>query len=169
MPNNGKYLNLDQLTGIETLEQGVSSSAGSADAGKIVVLDAQGRFDVSMLPVGVGPDVTTAPASEALSSGNYVNFWVDSGVVKVRLADGSNGRTAQGFVKSSVAIAGTAIVFHEGPNDQLSTIVAGSPYFLGTLGTVTTTPRTTGIHQLLGWGVGTTTVNTELDRPIKVS
>ena len=42
---------------------GIQSSAGAADAGKIPALDATGRLDASMMPVGIGAQTITAAAT----------------------------------------------------------------------------------------------------------
>ena len=43
-----------------------TTSAGAADAGKIPALDGAGRFDMSMMPLGIGANTTQATASEAM-------------------------------------------------------------------------------------------------------
>lgn len=161
MANNGKFLNLE--AGKYKLDTAIATTTGVADAAKIIRTDSTGRLDTSLLPIGVGPDVKLAPASEALGAGKYVNFWLDSGVVKVRLADSSNARDAQGFVKDAVANAAQATVFFEGPNTGLSGLTLGQRYYLGTGGTPTDVPATTGIHQYLGVAVDANTLNTDID------
>lgn len=160
MSNNGRYLNLEN--GKQKLETAIESSTGASDGSKIVKTDSTGRFDVSFLPVGVGPDVKTAEASEDLGAGDYVNFWNDGGTEKVRLADYSNGRDAHGFVKEAVTTGNNATVYFEGPNDDLSGLTPGARQYLDASGGTTETPQTTGIHQFLGIAVDGTSINTDI-------
>ena len=44
------------VSGTLTEVSGLASSAGAGDAGKIPQLDAAGRIDASMMPVGIGAD-----------------------------------------------------------------------------------------------------------------
>lgn len=148
--------------------QAVVASTGAPNDGDLVALDPSGKLDVTVLPVGVGPDIKVAEASEALAAGDYVNFFDDGGTVKVRLADNSNGRDAHGFVKDAVSIAANATVYFEGPNEDLAGLTAGDRIYLGTAGDIITTPLapitdTGKIHQFLGIAVDTTTVNTDID------
>jgi hypothetical protein len=141
-------------------------STGVANDGDIVALDSTGKLDPSVLPVGVGPDVKVAEASENLGAGAYVNFWNDGGVTKVRLADNSNSRDAHGFVLDSFTTGQMATVYFEGPNTDLASLTPGSRYYLGAAGAVTATPPSAPsaqIHQFLGISVDTTTINTDID------
>lgn len=119
----------------------IDTSAGAADAGKIVALGSDGRFPQSMMPVGVGAATQEVPASESLSAGVFVNLWSDSGTLKARLADNSNGRAADGYVLEAVAADASATVYPlDGTNSALSSLTPGAEYWLGTSGAVTTTP-----------------------------
>jgi len=116
-------------------------SAGASDAGKIGAYDSSGRWPMSTMPLGVGVNTQVAPASEALSAGNFVNIWSDAGVAKVRLADNSNGRSADGYVIEAVASAADATVYPlDGTNPELIGLTPGAEYWLGTAGGVTGTP-----------------------------
>lgn len=116
-------------------------SAGAADAGKIAGLGDDGRFHLSVMPVGIGAQTTQAVASEALGAGKYVQYHNNAGVFSVRLADNSNGRQADGFVLAAVASAATATVYPlDGTNAQQTGLTIGSRYWLGTAGGVTDTP-----------------------------
>lgn len=156
-----KYLELSN--GKISQKEATVVSTGVGDAGGLVALDSSGRVDVSVLPVGVGPDVASLVTTDALSAGNYVNIYDDSGTAKCRLADASNGREAHGFVLDAFLNAATATVFFEGPNTELAGLTAGTRYYLNTAGGITATPRTTGLHQYLGTAVNATTVNTDID------
>ena len=147
-------------------------SAGAANDGDIPALDSTGKLDVSVLPVGVGPDVKVIEADEALAAGDYVNIFDDGGTTKVRKADNSNGRDAHGFVKEAVSAAANATVFFEGPNDDLSGLTAGTRYYLGTAGGVTSTAPdapAAAISQFLGIAISATEINTDIDDCIGLS
>lgn len=120
---------------------GIDTSAGVADAGKFAVLGTDGRWDMSMMPTGLGANTTQAPASEAIGAGKLINFWDDAGVLKMRLADNSNGRQADGFVISAVASAATGTAYPlDSTNSAVTGLTAGARYWLGTAGGVTSTP-----------------------------
>ena len=117
------------------------TSVGSADAGKIVALGADGRLDLSVMPSGVGVATTQATASEALPIGAFINFWSNAGVFSARLADNSNGRQADGFVLAAVASSAAATVYPlDAPNAQLTGLTVGARYWLGTAGGVLAIP-----------------------------
>lgn len=156
-----KYIEL--LNGKLANKEATVASAGAANSGEIVALDSTGKIDVSVLPVGVGPDVKLLETSEDLLAGQYVNIFDVSGTPKVRLADASNGRDAHGFVKEAYLSGATATVYFEGPNDDLSALTVGGRCYLNTAGTVTQSPRSTGIHQFLGIAVTATEINTDID------
>lgn len=118
-----------------------TQSAGAADAGKVVGLNTSGKIDQTMMPDGVGAATRTAPATEALTAGAFVNEYANSGTLAVRLADNSNSRVATGFVKTQVANGGTATIWPlDSTNDQLSGLTVGADYYLGTAGGVLATP-----------------------------
>src|SRR5512143_1765954 len=87
--------------GALTEKAAIQSSAGAGDAGKIPALDAAGRLDNSMMPVGLGAETDVITTSEALSAGDFVNIWASTGT-KVRKADATTaGKEAHGFVLSA--------------------------------------------------------------------
>lgn len=119
----------------------VDVSAGAGDAGKIPALNSSGKIDDTLLPDGVGADTFTATASEALSAGDFVNAYSNAGTWSVRLADNSNNRPANGFVKAAFSSAATATVYPlDAVNDELSGLTIGTDYYLGTAGGVIGTP-----------------------------
>lgn len=138
------------------------SLMGAATSGSNVVLKTgvDGRVDNSVLPVGIGADVTNATANETLSANDLVNFASDGGV---RKADASNGRFAQGFVKSAVSSGATAAVYKEGAISGLSGLTPGARYFLSATvpGGISATAPTTVGH--LWQPVGDAVSATELD------
>lgn len=147
---------------------GVVASTGTPDANRLVSTGANGKLHPSVLPTGVGPDLLVAEATENLSAGSYVNIYNNSGTPAVRLADRSNGRQADGFVKAAFNIGDLAEVFFEGANDQLSGLTIGARYFLSTLGQATaTSPTGPGLWQYLGRAVASNSINTDIDDAIQ--
>lgn len=156
--------------GREILRTAINSSAGAGDADKIVRLDATGRLDSSLLPVGIGADTQNIEAGEALDAGDFVNIFDDGGTIKVRKADNSNDRRADGFVLSAVTLGANAEVYFEGTNTALSGLSGGSRYYLGTAGDITATPPSTSgtICQFLGKPSSATEMNVEIDDEIVI-
>lgn len=136
-------------TGLQS-KQAKDSSAGAGDAGALVALDSAGKIDLSMMPTGVGADTATIVCSENLAAGDLVNLWDDSGTIKVRKADASNGRRADGFVLSAYTTAQSALVYFEGSVTGLSSLTLGSTYYLSdsTPGGLTTTAPTSGAGKI---------------------
>lgn len=163
MANDGTFLNLEG--GKKKRNDALEVSAGAGDAGKIVKLDSTGRLDNSLLPVGIGADTKMLEAFEALAAGDFVNIFDDGGTPKVRKADASNGRDANGFVLSAVTSGAQATIYFEGANNQLSGLTLGARLYLGTSGQVTETPNTTTgqLHQYLGVACGATEMNIEME------
>jgi hypothetical protein len=145
-----------------------TTSAGAADAGKLVALGPDGKLDTSMYNAGSGVSTRPIVASEAIGAGKFVNEYLNAGVLNVRLADNSNNRPAHGFVLTAVASAGTAAVYDmDAVNSGLTGLTIGSDYYLGTAGGVITpavdaTTATTGtIDQKLGKALSTTELKTQ--------
>lgn len=158
-----KYMTLNN--GRQTMIEATVVSAGAGDAGELLALDSSGRIDVSVLPVGVGPDVSVIEASENLIAGDYVNIHNSSGE-KARKADATNDRPAHGFVREAVSSGQQAVVYFEGPNDDKSALTVGSRYYLAASGGVTSTAPSSPtyvISQLVGIAVSATTINTDID------
>jgi len=143
------------------------ASTGAADAGELVALDSSGLLDISVMPVGIGPNVKVILASENIGAGKYVNIYDNAGTPNVRLADNSNSREAHGFVLVGVTSGNNATVYFEGTNTALSGLTPGSRQFLGVAGGVTATPPTFAgsaqISQLVGTAVSATEIDTDID------
>jgi hypothetical protein len=155
-----KFLRL--VSGILTEIAGVVTSAGAGNDGDFPALDATGKLDVSVLPVGVGPEVQVMLASEALSAGDLVNIWLDAAVAKARKADNSTaGKEANGFVLAGYAGGASATVY--GPsqmNTAKSALTIGATFWLGTTGGIVTAPPTGAgvVSQVVGKSVSATTL-----------
>lgn len=110
------------------------------------------------------------PASEAIQAGHYVNIWNDSGTIKVRKADASNLREAHGFVVNDCLTGEHVQIYKSGPNQFLSSLTAGTLYFLGDGGTVTSSVpagQAGGrLLQELGSAMAAHTLNTEFKDPV---
>lgn len=132
-----KYVD-GELTEINTTD----TSSGAADADKIPSLGADGKLALTMMPSGIGNDVKSITASEALTASNFVNLWSDAGVLKMRKADAATGKRIDGFVLESVASGATGVCYLSGINNQLSGLTVGSTYWLSDSvpGGVTSTP-----------------------------
>jgi hypothetical protein len=149
-------------------------SAGAANDGNIPALDASGRLDSSMMPVGLGTQTAQIAASEALAAGDLVNIWTDTGAVKCRKADGSSaGKEANGFVLSAVEAAAMATVYFNGANTQKTGMTPGAMQFLsdaapgGTVETATTT--STHVVQMVGRAVSATQFEFAPHQPITLA
>lgn len=151
-----KYLKVG-TTGLPTEQEATVVSTGATEAGKVVALDAAGKLDSSVLPAGIGANVSTIVASEALTAGDWVNIFNDAGTPKVRKADNSNARRAHGFVRANVSLSANATVYGPGQlNDQHAGLTIGAEYFLGTAGAETTTVPTAAGSIVQGVGVAET-------------
>lgn len=163
MANDGKFITIEN--GRKKQEQAINTSAGAGDASKIIRTDATGRIDTSFMPIGVVADTKTVIASEALSAGNLVSYWDDSGTIKVRKADATaSGKEADGFVLAGVSSGAAASVYHEGTNNQLSGLTLGARYYLHTTagGITPTAPSGSGnVVQYVGKAVSATELSFE--------
>ena len=149
-----KFMRL--VSGILTEIAGVVTSAGASNDGDVPVLDATGRLDPSLMPVGTAAEIKMAVASEALAAGDLVSFWSNAGTVNVRKADGSAaGKPAHGFVLAGFSSSTTAMVYLPSQtNTQKSGLTPGATYWLDvtTAGAITATaPAGAGkVSQVVG-------------------
>lgn len=149
---------LQQVSG--QIKEKTASVTSTADA--VVAMDGTGHLDPSVMPTGIGPDIATAVASEALSAGAFVNVYNVAGVVTVRNADNTAanaGKEATGFVLASVLNAGTASVYLSGLNTAVTGQTAGLVY-LGAAGAASATAPTTSGYtvQRIGTAVSATAI-----------
>jgi len=166
-----KYIknNSGQLAEVEA----TVTSAGAGNAGDIVALDGSGKLDTTVLPTGIGATTKLAATTENLSAGDLVNLYNDSGTIKARKADASNGRRAHGFVLSSVTSPNNATVYLDGTITGLTGLTPGSAYYLSgsSAGAATATaPSTSGyISQEIGIALSATEINFEEQQPITLA
>ena len=164
---------LRMLAGVIAELEALVTSAGAGDAGKIPALDATGKLDNSLMPVGIGADSKILPASENLAAGDKVNVWNDSGTAKARKADATvAGKEANGFVLAAVTSGANATVYFDGTNTQLSGLSPGAVYYLATTaGGVTTTPPSGSgnIVQRVGRALSATELTFEPGEPVTLA
>ena len=166
-----KYIknNSGQLAEVEA----TVTSSGAGNAGDIVALDGSGKLDTTVLPTGIGATTKLAATTENLSAGDLVNLYNDSGTIKARKADASNGRRAIGFVLSSVTSPNNATVYLDGTITGLTGLTPGSAYYLSgsSAGAATATaPSTSGyISQEIGIALSATEINFEEQQPITLA
>lgn len=156
-----KFLRL--VSGALTEVLGIQTSAGAANANDIPALDAAGRLDNSMMPVGIGADTQAITTSEALASGDWVNIHNSTGP-KARKADATvAGKHAHGFVLAAFGSGVLATVYLEGSNTQVTGQTAGDVYLQTTpgLGGATIPSAAGNVVQRLGVATSTTVVNFE--------
>jgi len=166
-----KYLAID-ANGNTSEVEGTVTSAGAANAGEIVALDANGKLDPTVLPSGIGDSSKSIAASENMTAPCLVNIHNSSGQ-KVRYADASTAaaaKQAMGFIKDSVTSPANVNVYFEGEIPGFVGLTPGATYFLSdtTPGGVTTTPVTIAGRMLQRIGVATsaTTIDFEASAPI---
>lgn len=137
------------IGGVRTLYTAIFKSTGVSDAFKIISTGPDGLIDPTLIP---GTDVYSKMASEDLSAGDFVNFHIASGVSKMRKADNSNGRRADGYVKEAILSGVVGYVFDGGVNTSLSGMTPDTRQYLGLVGARTeTAPSASGsIIQFLG-------------------
>ena len=167
-----KYI--QQVAGALSEKEGLVTSAGAADTGKIPALGADGKLSSTMLPATAVDTLTiTVEDAAGLAAGDLVNIFDNAATPKVRRADASNGRAAHGYVVTAYADAASAIVHKEGTNDQLSTQTAGTVLYLSgtTPGAATATAPSTATHivQRVGLAISATEMDWEPSLPITLA
>jgi hypothetical protein len=152
---------------------GVVVSAGAGNDGDIAVLDSSGKFDLSVMPTGVGPQVKSVVTSENLSAGNLVNIYDNSGTATARKADGtSEGKETVGFVLAGTTSPAAASVYLTGTITGLSSLTPGARYYMDdTAGAVTDTPLTASgnVSQYIGTAISATEIAFDPDEPITLA
>lgn len=153
------------------------TSAGAADAGKVVCTGDNGRLHSSLMAEGFGDNAKVIPAYEGLAAGDFVNEFSDGGTLKVRKADATTaGKEADGYVLAAVTTGANATVYPlTGSNTQLTGLTVGSTYYLSTTaGGVTTTPPDGGTYpgvviQKLGKAVTSTEMIVSANDPYYIA
>ena len=147
----------------------VVTSAGAGNDGDLVALGSDGKLDASLLPSeALSEDSYSLATSENLAAGDFVQIWNDGGTPKLRLADNSNLREVDGYVKTASTSPAVNTIFLEGVNANQSGMTPGARQYLDTVGGVTETPLvpitdTGKIHQYLGKAISATELDFEKD------
>ena len=146
-------------------------SAGAANDGDVPALDALGKFDASLMPIGFGQNTRSVVASEALAAGDFVNIHDNAGTPNVRKADATtNARPAHGFVIAAFASSATAVVYTSGNiHTTLTGMTSGARQYLATTaGARTATAPSTASNsvQMLGYASSATSMIFEPEEPI---
>lgn len=166
---NGKYIRVDDTTGLYEELEALAVSTGVADASKPVKTDSTGRLDLSLMPVGVGADTQDLVCTENLSAGDFVQIYNNAGTPACRKADRTNGRPANGFVIQNYSSGQTAKVYKDSENSALTGLTSGALYFLGTGGAAVSAPPAAGsghLLQALGYAISTTEIDVEIEKPL---
>lgn len=151
--------------------QPVTTSSGATDATKIAQLDATGKWDITLMPSGIGVPTVALTASETLAAGDLVNIWNNAGAANARKADCSNGRRCHGYVLSGASSGTTATVYVQDNLTGLSGLTPGAAYYLSTTGAYSATaPSTSGqISQEIGTAISTTVISFLPKQPITLA
>lgn len=143
------------------LDDTIINATVTSSANKVVKLDGSGKLDVTVMPSGIGADTAIITASEALSAGDWVNIYNNSGA-KVRKADATTtGKLAHGYVTAAVSNGNPATVYFEGSNSNVTGMTPGEVYLSTTPGVGTNTPPSTAgnVVQKIGFATSATNVN----------
>ena len=149
------------------------ASAGAADDGKLVGLDASGRLDPTVMPTGVGAQTKIVTSSEILAAGDLINLHISSGD-KVRKADATaEGKEVHGFVLAGFGNGASATIYLGGTMTGLSGLVAGTRYYLSasTPGALTATPPATAgnVVQFVGIAISATELDFDPADPVTLA
>jgi hypothetical protein len=166
--NVGKFLDIDPATGRVNQVAAASSSAGAADANKLVKLDSGGKLDATMMPAGLGSDSKTVLASEAIPAGALVNVYNNAGTLNVRKADATAaGKEANGFCVSAISSGQSGLVYFEGTITGASGLTPGGRCYTSAAspGAITQTPPSASgnVIQFVGVAVSATEVSFEAE------
>ena len=158
--------------GLNRVVTAISESTGIASALQIVATGTDGKISTTFFPSGIGSASEVIQSSEALSANSFVNIFMDGANRRVRLADSSNNRPANGFVQVAVNANSNATIILQGLNTGLTGLTPGVRYFLAATGGVTDTPNITTsgvICQELGIAISTSSLNFEYNSPIAIA
>lgn len=143
---------------------GKQTSAGAADAAKPVYTDAGGKIDVTFMPDGIGPDVISLVASEAITAPALVNIWNNAGVLNIRKADAASNKPAHGFIKTTVAASAATTVYKNGTITGMSGLTPGQQFLSSTTaGQPTSTAPTADTTLVQKVGLASSATSMEFD------
>jgi hypothetical protein len=146
---------------------GKTVSGGAGDVGEFPVLDAAGRLDNSMMPVGLGADSITATTGEALSAGDFV--YISAAGLAFKADADAIAKAAVGYVIAGFGSGAVATIYFDDQNTGLAGLTVGSKYYLSqTAGAITLiSPTATGsISQSVGVATSATSLRVRIGEPI---
>lgn len=117
-------------------------------------------------------DASMPEAALFIPAGSFVNVYDDGGTAKVRLADASNDRRADGFVLRSAEAGERIAVLARGVNDRVAGLTAGTEYALshttpGGVVALASASTTSGhIRQVVGVALGPTALQVRIGEPV---
>ena len=145
-------------------------SAGASSAGQPVALNNAGVLDSTLMPPGLGADVATMTASEAIAAGAWINVWSNSGAFAIRNADGTTaGKQCDGYVLSALASGASGTAYFGGVNNAVSGQSPGPVFLSDTavgMGAATGATAAGHIFQQVGTALSATAVQFEKHDPI---
>lgn len=146
------------------LKEVFASVTGTANA--IPAGDATGRLDISWMPLGVGQEVVVAVTSDNLVAGEFVNLYLNGGVITIRKADATtNAKPAHGFVTAITTAPASATMYILGVNNAyMAGLTIGTKYVLSktTPGGVTDIASFSGVAGNIVQELGIATDTTSL-------
>jgi hypothetical protein len=157
-----KYLNSEG--GEIVQKQGTDTSAGAANAGDIMALDAAGKMSATMLPAGVGVLVKNYPTYENLAARDIVSIYLDAGTLKLRKADADNNLAAHAYVIAAVTSPAAADAYFDGIISGFVGLTKGARYYLSaTAGGVVDTPPSGAANLVQYLGIAVSDTEIEFD------
>jgi hypothetical protein len=161
-----KYIEWSDTDQTNKEVEGLVTSSGASDSGKIPALNAKGEIDKTMLP---NVEIKNLPSGENLTAGDYV--YVDSSGDVRKASGAAAGNAARGYVEDNVTAPANVDVYFDGTNASLSGLTVGDQYFLDdtTPGGITNTAPVGAnkIIQSVGWAISATEIPTQFGQPIK--
>ena len=144
----GTYLDIDETSGQYQRKQAISSSAGASDANKVVMSNASGKVDGTLIDISSGLGGDTITCTENLSAGDIVSEYQVGGARRVRKALAADyTKPATHYVLIAASNGTGAVVYSRGKNTFVgltgfTTADIGKRVFLSasTSGGVTKTP-----------------------------
>lgn len=150
----------------KVLDSSIATPTGSADAGGVPELDANGQIPAGFLP---GSEQADRESNEVLGGNAFVNVFDDAGTTNVRNAIATAFITkASGFVVESATGGDTVNVRSEGVVSGFTGLIPGDPVFLSptTPGGITQTPPVAGsglLWQKVGIADSFTEIRLDID------
>lgn len=165
-PSNGQLLigngstytvaSLSSTDSTITITTGSGTLALTVDQANLTLSSIGGQITVTQSPGAV----TATAGSTSISAGAMI--YLDSSGL-IQLADANTALPATGFAPAAISatVSGTVIIGN-GPNAGVTSLTAGTSYFLGHNGAVTATPPTTSGYVLQKVGSAQTTTKLQV-------